>query len=179
MPTDRWLRQRSDPAASAPHVRHARDQVMVESLVGDPVWEGFVSQHKGEVFEVPNILEVSGWVQGVCAPQCNWRGHAGNTLRPRDGVPGLGIQPGAGWTWIRADIQRRQVDNGTVLMTALREGDDPANQLTATRDVSNDGSFFVFMQGLEAGMVASPAIAHACGRGTPSSRPGSVRGASR
>jgi M6 family metalloprotease-like protein len=141
-----WLRL-------GPH--QTRDiEVMVESLVNDPLWEDFVSQHEGEVFEVPNILEISGWVQGVCAPQCT----GGATVETRSGVAsqfeGLEFSPEPGGLGVVRTSHGDAVDNGTVLMTAYREGDDPSQQLTATDEVSNDGRFFAFMQGLEEGMLA-------------------------
>ena len=127
--------------------------VMTESLDGDPNWKAFIEEHRGALWEIPNILEISGWVQGVCAPQCTGGAtleiHSGRATTIREIE--FFQEPGASGTVVSPD--GTPADRGTVLMTAIREGDDPRNQLVATADVRQDGRFFLFLQGLEPGMV--------------------------
>ncbi|SMH40524.1 M6 family metalloprotease domain-containing protein [Rathayibacter oskolensis] len=136
--------------------RQSREiEVMTESLDGDPVWQGFVEQHRGLIWEQSNVLEISGWVSGVCAALCT----GGATLEVDSGRAtriedvAFFAEPGASGVVLRAD--GKPADNGTVLMTALAEGEELDRQRTATSEVSADGSFFVFLRSLEPGMAVT------------------------
>lgn len=127
--------------------------VMTECLDGDPAWAGFIEEHRGEMWEVPNVLEISGWVRGVCVSHCV----GGATVEVNSGrrtrIEDIEFfqEPGVSGTVLRPD--GTPADHGTILVTALREGEDPSRQMVATSDVRQDGRFFTFVQGLEPGMV--------------------------
>ncbi len=129
--------------------------VMTESLDGDPAWAAFVDRNRGVMWETPNLLEVSGWVHAVCAPQCtggvSLAVHSGRRTRFED----LRFYPEPGAAGVVRASDGTPANNGQVLMTAWREGEDPAKRLTASADVQNDGGFFVYHAQLERGMVAT------------------------
>ena len=127
--------------------------VMVESLDGDPAWQTFINQHEGEIWEVPGILEISGWVQGVCAPKCTGGATVTVSSGKRTGFRDIEFfqEPGAAGMVVRPD--GTPANRGNVLMTAIREGEDPSRQLTAIADVRPDGKFFAYMHDLERGML--------------------------
>lgn len=131
--------------------------VMVESLNGDPNWDELISENESRMFEESGIVEVSGWVQGVCAPQCT----GGATLEVNSGRASefrdlrFYRREGGVGSGMLTTTSGDPVTHGIVLMTARRDGDDdPNNQLSATDDVHSDGRFSVSMEGLESGMVA-------------------------
>lgn len=127
--------------------------VMTESLDGDPAFSGTINREL--LWETPNLLEISGWVNGVCAAKCTGGAavqvNSGRTTEIRDiefspepGVFGKVLLPtGAPAT------------NGTMLAIARRPGEGHERDLIAQDEVRNDGRFFVFMAGLERGMQVS------------------------
>lgn len=139
-----WLRL-------GPH-QSADVMVMTESLEGDPAFAA--SFERGSAWETPNLLEISGWVAGVCVAKC---------------TGGAAVQVNSGRTTTIRDIQvvpepgvlgRVQLPdgsfarNGTMLAIARERGaePDPGRDLVQHADVRNDGRFFVSLNGLERGM---------------------------
>jgi hypothetical protein len=139
-----WLRL-------GPH-ESADVMVMTESLEGDPAFAA--SFEKGSAWETPNLLEISGWVAGVCVAKC---------------TGGAAVQVNSGQTTTIRDIQvvaepgvlgRVQLPdgsfarNGTMLAIARERGaePDPRRDLVEHDEVRSDGRFFVSMNGLERGM---------------------------
>ncbi|MET2010568.1 hypothetical protein ABXJ56_03395 [Microbacterium chocolatum] len=129
--------------------------VMTESLDGDPVWQEFIDERRSEMWEVTNILEISGWVSGVCAPQCTGGASLETNSGRRTAFKGIEFfqEPGAAGLVMKPD--GTPADHGTVVMTARWEDEDVSAQRTATTEVRSDGRFFAYMQELEPGMVVT------------------------
>lgn len=106
----------------------------------------------GHTLQLPGLYLYSWMNQGNAQRQLgDW-----DLMCNDGGLPQLGLPARmalAAGSVLRAD--GTPADHGGVLMTAFREGDDPANQRTALGDVRNDGRFFVFMEGLEPGMIVN------------------------
>ena len=127
--------------------------VMTESLDGDPAVAG--STNRELLWDPTNLLEISGWVNGVCKAQCTGGAavevHSGRTTTIRD----IGFNPEPAVVGRVLLPNGSPVTRGTVLATARRQGEGPEDQLVAHGDVRNDGRFFVFMPGLQRGMETS------------------------
>jgi hypothetical protein len=127
--------------------------VMTESLDGDPAFAASINREL--LWETPNLLEISGWVNGVCKAQCTGGAavevNSGRTTTIRDiefspepGVFGKVVLPNGS-----------AATRGIMLATARQPGEPLDRQLVGHDDVSNDGRFFVFMAGLQPGMEVS------------------------
>jgi M6 family metalloprotease-like protein len=129
-------------------------EVMTESLDGDPVWADFVNDNRETLYETPNNLDISAWVEGVCTATC---------------IGGASVQVATGRQTRIDEIEFFQepgvrghvsyVDNhsdvtsGSALVTLRRPDDDAASQLVYSGPVS-DGWFTIYAPGLEPGMIA-------------------------
>ena len=139
-----WLRL-------GPH-QSAEIMVMTESLEGDPAFA--TSFEPGSAWETPNLLEISGWVAGVCVAKC---------------TGGAAVQVNSGRTTTIGDIRVveepgvlgrvQQADgsfvrNGTMLAIARERGadPDPERDIVGHDTVRGDGRFFVSLNGLRRGM---------------------------
>ena len=130
-------------------------QVMTECLDGDPVWATFIDANRSAMWEMSNVLDVSGRVHGVCSASCT--GGASLEIRSGRGTEIRDIafyaEPGVLGTVRRGDGSL--ADHGTILLVARYEDEPVEDQRTAYSNVQNDGSFFVYMQDLERGMLVS------------------------
>ncbi|BDX32286.1 hypothetical protein TUM20985_28330 [Mycobacterium antarcticum] len=142
-----WLRL-------GPHQK-AEVMVMTESLVGDPAFAA--SFEPGAAWEAPNLLEISGWVAGVCVAKCTGGAavqvNSGRTTTIRDIQ--VVAEPGV-LGWVRLP-DGSSATNGTMLAIARGRGadPDPERDLVGHGDLQNDGRFFVSLNGLERGMEIS------------------------
>jgi hypothetical protein len=130
-------------------------QVMTESLDGDPAWASFVNENRSRMWELSNVLEVSGWVHGVCVAQCT----GGASLEVQSGrgttIDDIRFYPEPGTAGIVRRTDGTPATSGTILLTARRAVDDVEGQLTASSNVHVDGTFFVYLRELQPGMLVS------------------------
>ncbi|KUI27911.1 hypothetical protein [Mycobacterium sp. GA-2829] len=127
--------------------------VMTESLDGDPKFAADIN--KELLWETPNMLEISGWVNGVCRAQCTGGAavqvNSGRTTEIRE--IGFNAEPGVTGRVLLPNGS--PVTRGVVLATARYPGEPPHNQIAAHDEVTNSGHFFVYFPGLERGMEVS------------------------
>lgn len=129
-------------------------EVMTESLDGDPVWQQFVDERREMLYETPNNLDISAWVDGVCAATCIGGASVQVATGRQTRIDEIDFfqEPGVRGHVTYVD-DGSDLDSGGVLVTLRRSDDNPTSQLAFTAEIS-DGWFNAYTPGLEPGMIA-------------------------
>lgn len=128
-------------------------EVMTESLDGDPVWADFVEENRSAMYEIPNNLDISAWVEGVCSAACIGGASVQVETGRTTGIDGIGVYQEPAVYGRVSYSDGSPVGFGPIIITVRPPDDDPIKQLTFSGDLDNDGSFVIYTPGLELGMI--------------------------